>query len=340
MFASKWAERLKPARTPAPASLSRDLLETAAQHASLRVPVVRPTDSAEWARHSLVGQVFDAASHLVVLDGQRFCGVLRLEDLLAAEGETRVSDLMDPDAPVVAPGVDQEIAAWTAVRRGESALAVLDEQGRFTGLIPPARVLEVVLAEHDEDLTRLGGFLKSTSKARAASTEPVERRFLHRLPWLLLGLAGALGAADIVAYFERNLEQTVMLAFFIPGMVYLADAVGTQTETVVVRGLSLGVSLRRMVGRELLAGGAIGIALALIAGLFVWWRWSDPSVALVVGLSLLAACSTATLSAMLLPWWFVKAGKDPAFGSGPLATVLQDLLTIVIYFAIASLVIR
>lgn len=322
-----------------PADARQDLLETAAQHASSRVPVVRPTDSADSARRSLVGQSYDAASHLVVLDGERFCGLLRLEDLLAADADTPVSLLMDPDAPVVAPGVDQEIAAWTAVRRGESALAVLDEQGRFTGLIPPARLLEVVLAEHDEDLARLGGFLKSTSSARGASTEPFERRFIHRLPWLLLGLAGALGAADIVSYFERTLEQTVMLAFFIPSMVYLADAVGTQTETVVVRGLSVGVPLRRMVARELLAGAAIGVVLALMAGLFVWWRWNDASVALVVGLSLLAACSTATLAAMLLPWLFVKAGKDPAFGSGPLATVIQDLLTIVIYFAIASVVI-
>lgn len=317
----------------------RGLLETAAQHATRQVPVVGPDDSAAQARAALVGRSFDAAGHLVVLDGERFRGVLRLEDLLVAADDAPVRALMDPQPPVVAPGLDQEIAAWTAVRRGESALVVLDEQGRFRGLIPSARLLEVLLAEHDEDLGRLGGFLRATSQVRAVSTETVERRFVHRLPWLLLGLAGAMGAADLVGYFERNLEQTVMLAFFIPGMVYLADAVGTQTETVVVRGLSVGVPLRHMVGRELIAGGVIGVALALIASVFVWLRWQDPTVALVVGLSLLGACSTATLAAITLPWLFVRAGRDPAFGSGPLATVVQDLLTILIYFAIANLVI-
>jgi len=77
--------------------------------------------------------------------------------------------------------------------------------------------------------------------------EPVERRFQHRLPWLLVGLAGALLAADFVGRFEGHLQETVMLAFFIPGIVYLADAVGTQTETIVVRGLSVGVTMQRVV---------------------------------------------------------------------------------------------
>lgn len=316
------------------------LLETAAHLASNRVPTATPHASAAETLRGLVGKEFDSASHLAVIEGDQFRGVLRLEALLAADDDVTVADLMDSDAPFVAPGVDQEIAAWTAVRHGESALAVTDENGRFVGMIPPVRLLGVLLSEHDEDLTRLGGFIKSASSARSASTEPVERRFVHRLPWLLVGLAGALLAADIVGQFEHNLEQTLKLAFFIPGMVYLADAVGTQTETVVIRGLSVGVAIRRMVVRELLAGAAIGTALAILGGLLIWWRWGDAQVALVVGLALLVACSTATLAAMLLPWLFSKAGRDPAFGSGPLATVIQDLLTIIIYFAIASALIR
>jgi magnesium transporter len=126
------------------------------------------------------------------------------------------------------------------VRHGESALAVVDQQGRFIGLITPHRLLAVLLAEHEEDLSRLGGFLKTTSVARDTTEEPVRRRLWHRLPWLLLGLFGALVAADVVGRFEELLRVQVMLAFFMPGIVYLADAVGTQTETVIVRGLSLG----------------------------------------------------------------------------------------------------
>jgi magnesium transporter len=245
---------------------------------------------------------------------------------------------MDADPPVVAPGIDQEIAAWQAVRHRESALAVVDASGRFVGLIPPHRLLAVLLEEHEEDLARIGGFLKDTAAVRHASEESMPRRVWHRLPWLLLGLAGALVAADLVGWFEAQLRVQVMLAFFLPGIVYLADAVGTQTETVVVRGLSVGVRLRQVVGRELLSGLVIGVALGLIALPLVWWRWGEGALAVGVALSLLAACSTATLAAMSLPWLLDRLGLDPAFGSGPLATVVQDLLSIVIYFAIATAV--
>ena len=81
--------------------------------------------------------------------------------------------------------------------------------------------------------------------ARTASEEPVVKRFWHRVPWLLVGLLGALLAADIVGAYEQQLQANVMLAFFIPGIVYLADAVGTQTEALVIRGLSVGVSIGR-----------------------------------------------------------------------------------------------
>jgi magnesium transporter len=219
-------------------------------------------------------------------------------------------------------------------------LTVVDREGLFVGLIPPHRLLAVLLSEHEEDLSRVGGFTKSTQAARDSSEEPVERRFRHRVPWLLVGLAGALLAADLVGWFEHEIEARLVLAFFIPAIVYLADAVGTQTETIVVRGLSVGVAMRSMFTRELLAGLAIGLALAAFAGPFVWWRWGTTDVALIVGLSVFAACSTATLVAIALPWLFDTFDIDPAFGSGPLATVVQDLLSIVIYFAIAMAVIQ
>lgn len=309
--------------------------ETAAHHVSAEIPKARVNDQAGEFRQSLFGKRFESASHVAVCEGDRFAGIVRIEDLMAAPADAKLGDLMDRDAPVVSSGVDQEIAAWRAVQRGESALTVVGDDRRLLGLIPPHRLLAVLLSEHEEDLSRLGGFLKSASTARASSEEPVERRFWHRLPWLLLGLVGALVAADLVGWFETQLQEQVMLAFFIPGIVYLADAVGTQTETVVVRGLSVGVPLRHMVGRELLAGLVIGLVLGLIAGPVIWWRWGDLNIALCVGLSLFAACSSATLAAMTLPWLLDTWNVDPAFGSGPLATVIQDLASILIYFFIA-----
>jgi magnesium transporter len=312
--------------------------ETAAQHATRDVPLASPDQPIGNVRLMLVGRRYESASHIVVCEGDRFRGVMTVEDVLAAPDDATVESVMDPRAPVVAPGTDQEVAAWHAVRHQESALSVVDGDGRFIGIIPPHRLIEVLLSEHEEDLSRLGGFLRDTSTARRTSEEPAQRRFRHRFPWLMVGLAGAMLAADVVGTFEAQLQINILFAFFVPGIVYLADAVGTQTETIVVRGLSLGVPIRKMVSRELLAGLAIGAALAMIAGPLVWWRWGDSDVAFAVGLSVFAACSTATVAAMALPWLFEKIGFDPAFGSGPLATVVQDLLSIWIYLSITTLV--
>jgi magnesium transporter len=313
--------------------------ETAAEHVSTRVPIVSPAASAREVCRSLVGHRFDTVAEVAVCEDGRLMGLLSIEDLLAAPPEAVVAQLMDPDPPTVAQGLDQEKAAWKAVQHGEVSLAVVDEQGRFLGLIPPQRLLRVLLWEHDEDMARLGGFLHSSAKARTATEEPVARRLWHRLPWLLLGLAGALFSADLVGVFQGLLERNVVLAFFLPGIVYLADAVGTQTETLVIRGLSVGVPLVRVLRRELLTGPLIGAALGLVFFPFALFRWGDADVAMAVALALLAACSTATLTAMTLPWLLHRLGGDPAFGSGPLATVIQDLVSIVIYLVICRAIV-
>jgi magnesium transporter len=243
---------------------------------------------------------------------------------------------MDSDPPAVHPGEDQEVAAWKAVQHREGCLAVVDEDGTFIGLIPPPALIEIFLHEHDEDMARLGGYLRGTSAARSATEEPVVRRFWHKLPWLVLGLIGALLSADIVGAFESHLQENVMLAFFMPGIVYLADAVGTQTETVVVRGLSIGISIRRFALKEVATGVLVGAVLATAFLPIGILRWGDTEVVLAVGLSLWAACSVATVIAMALPALLQAMGRDPAFGSGPLATVIQDMLSIVIYLSIST----
>ena len=313
--------------------------ETAAEHLATRVPTASPSSSVAEIRRSLEGQRFDSAVSVAICDEGRLVGLLTVEELCAAAGDASAAEVMDLDPPVVAPGTDQEIAAWQAVRRGANTLAVVDEQGGFAGLVPPGRLLTVLLWEHEEDMARLGGFLHDTAAARAASEELISRRLLHRLPWLLLGLVGALAAAAIVGAFQRELAENVILAFFIPGIVYMADAVGTQTETLVIRGLSVGIPIRHVVRRELLTGLLVGLVLSLAFFPVALWLWNEQSVAFAVSFSLFAASSTATLVAMVLPWFLSRLGKDPAFGSGPLATVIQDLLSILIYFATASAIV-
>jgi magnesium transporter len=96
------------------------------------------------------------------------------------------------------------------------------------------------------------------------------------------------------------------------------------------------VTVREVARRELATGLAIGLVVAAAFTPFAFVVWGDGRVALAVGLALLASCSIATFVAMLLPWLFQRLGRDPAFGSGPLATVIQDLLSILVYFAVAT----
>jgi magnesium transporter len=303
------------------------------------VPRATGDDTVGQVIAALHGGGFATVAAVAVLDGDRLVGLVRIEDLLAAPAATAIREIMDPSPPAVSHDIDQERAAWTAIHRGDSTVAVVGDDGRFIGLIPPPRLIEILLTEHDEDLARLGGYLRSTGVARQAAEERILRRYWHRLPWLLVGLVGALIAAEVVGAYEARLKTALLLAFFLPGLVYMADAVGTQTETVIVRGLSVGVPIRRVVRRELATGLLVGLTLAAAFIPVGLWRWGDVEVVTAVALSLVAACSIATVIAMALPALLARFGADPAFGSGPLSTVAQDLLTIVIYFAIAQVVV-
>ena len=299
------------------------------------VPRAHPSTPAGEVREDLVGCSPSGAVDLAVCDGDRFVGLVPFERLLAATPDRPVGELAEPTA-VVDRDVDEELAAARLARNGGRSLAIVDDRGRFIGLVSPRQAVAVLLREHDEDVARLGGFLSRTSQARTAAEEPVHRRLWHRLPWLALGLFGAMASAGIVAAFEEQLSRLVLLAFFVPAVVYMADAVGTQTEALVIRGISVGVPGRAIVFRELSTGLVIGILLGAAFFPFAYLIWGDARVAGTVALALLGSTATATLVAMALPYGINRLGRDPAFGAGPLATVIQDLLSILIYFAIAA----
>lgn len=312
----------------------------AAALASDLVPALRPEEHAGEVLLRLNGHRFDSVRDLPVCDmDRRVVGVVRIESLIAADDHVAIGELMDPDPPALTSSATEEVAVWHAVMQGESSLVLVDDDGRLAGVVPPHRLLGVLLREHDEDVARLGGFLASSSSAEHASRESVGRRLVHRLPWLLVGLVGALAAAGLMGGFEERLRSNLTLALFVPGVVYLADAVGTQTEALVIRGLSIGVGIREIAIRELVTGILAGVILGglfLPIGLLIW---GDAAVVAAVAIALAAACATANAVAMVLPGIFDRLSIDPAFGSGPLATVVQDLLSILIYLGVAMLIV-
>ena len=276
---------------------------------------------------------------LAVCEDGRLHGILATADLLHAASDATAGSLARPARTLVQARSRAERAAWLAAHAGSEVVAVEDEDGRFVGLLPAVRLLTLLVREHEIDLARVGGFLSGSRQARTASEEPVTRRVLHRAPWLLLGLLGAVLSARIVSAYQTELEETVAIAFFLPGIVYMADAVGTQTETLVIRGLSVGVSVRQILRLEILTGIVVGLLLSIALFPMAYLITGETDLSLAIAVSLMGSTACATLVAMTLPWLMTRLSFDPAFGSGPLATVIQDLLSILIYFVVVLAVV-
>lgn len=314
-------------------------LPIATDHATANVPVAEPDDTIGVLRRRLLERRYDSVADIPVCRDGRLVGMVKLEVVLAAEESSRVGVLMDAEPPRVGPHLDQEQAAWMMVRHGERSLPVVDTDGRFVGVIPPERMLHTLLQEHEEDLARFSGLLAQGQGVRLVTEERVWHRLRHRLPWLIIGLLGAMVSAWLVRSSEEQLQRTVQLAFFMPAVVYMADAVGTQTEVIAVRGLSVGVHLRRILRKEMLAGLFIGILIGALFLPFTLLVFGEFRVAIAVSLTLTVSATVASVVALVLPWILNRFGRDPAFGSGPLATVIQDLLSIAIYLGLANMIV-
>lgn len=313
--------------------------ETAGRHLVSRVPTGGSGDLVGPARRQLVGGTFDAADSLYVLSADgRLEGIVPITRLLAEPDERPLREIAMTPAPSVLASADQEHVASLAIHHGLTAVPVVDSNGRLLGVVPALAIIDVLRHEHVEDLHRLAGIAREGSMARRAIEAPPIRRARDRLPWLLAGLVGSALATLIVAGFERSLEAKVAIAFFIPGIVYLADAVGTQSEAIAVRGLSLSrMPLSRVIGGEFRTGLLIGAILGLVTFAAIWLWLGDVRLGLAVAIALVVASAAATSIGFALPWLLARMGRDPAFGSGPLATIVQDVLSILIYFATVSL---
>jgi magnesium transporter len=306
------------------------------------VPTARPEETAAAVRERLTGHRYDDASHVFVIapDG-RLLGTVAMADLIGANAAGTIDSLMTSDkCPVVAADTDREQAASIAIRSRGSALAVCDKDGHFVGAVPASALMSILRDEHLEDLHHMVGILGKSEAAKAALTAPPHRRALYRLPWLLVGMAGSALATAMMARFESALAAHIAVAFFVPGIVYLADAVGTQSEVVTVRSLSLtDGKLFQMFSGELATSMLIGATLGALACPLVWLAFGSAALAVTVAVALMVASIVATAVGILLPWLSAKLGYDPALASGPIATVFQDMLSLLTYFLTASVLV-
>ena len=312
--------------------------ETVGAHVVASVLHARPGERVGQVLARLAAEKPSSVELVLVVDAHgRLVGAAPLARVVALDDDDPLEKAIDRNFPRVRPNTDQERAASLALHHGVDALPVVDAEGCALGVMPAQTLLHVLRREHVEDLHVIAGIERESSQARHAIEDPPVRRLRHRMPWLLVGLAGGALATAAMAGFEATFNRQLAVAFFVPAIVYLADAIGTQTEAVAVRGLSLTrAGIGHLLATELRTGLLLGGTLGLISFLPVYFVFGDPRLAAAVSTAILAAGTVAAGLGMLLPWAIARSGRDPAFGSGPLATVIQDVLSLLVYFGVVK----
>lgn len=171
--------------------------------------------------------------------------------------------------------------------------------------------------------------------------ERVDHLIEERVPWLFLGLLGGIIATFIVSKYEAILSADVRLAFFIPIIVYLSGAVGMQTETVLVRELAerKRINFFKYLFKESLVGLGLGLVSGLILGLLAAYWLKSSMIGLTLGLTMLVNLTVAPFLGVFVPRFLYRRHSDPALGSGPVATIIQDLISLLVYFLLAGIII-
>jgi magnesium transporter len=317
--------------------------ETAGAIMSTTIPVCRDTDSCGDALKELAKDIeWDDIHHLyIVNDTQKLLGYVRIAAVVQQPARAPLKQFLKPFPETLSVNDDQETAVFMAVKNDLDATPVIDTKGHLAGAITAKKIIDIMHNEHVEDVLFATGISRSRDtnfiKLASARLIPVLR---SRAPWLVVGAFVGISLGLVSSHFEAALEKTLALAYFIPVVAYIADSVGTQSEAITVRALAtLKINYGTYLLRELTIGFMLGIILGTMGWLGALVIGGDASVALVVGLSLVAASTVATGLAALIPITFKLIGKDPALGSGPIATALQDILSIAIYFAFALLII-
>ena len=275
--------------------------------------------------------VTDASRHLT--------GILSLRDLVVADPEARIGDVMTREVISVSTDTDQEEVARAIQRYDFLAIPVVDREQRLVGIVTVDDVIDVIEQEATRDLYAAGAVQAGDEDDYFQSgLFTVVRR---RVVWLLVLVAANSLTIAVIAREEEILSKVVLLAAFIPLLIDTGGNVGAQSSTVVIRGLStqqLFVNGRRVtVLREALAGLILGLMMLLVVVPWAWQLGGDPVVAWATGISLLAITVLAATAGAALPLLFARLGFDPALMSAPFITTAVDVLGVFIYLRVARL---
>jgi magnesium transporter len=275
----------------------------------------------------------------VVDDRNHLLGVVSLRQLLAVPPSTPLKKIMTTDVISVTTDTDQEEVARQVALYDLLAIPVVDREHKLVGIITVDDVIDVIKEEATEDIFYLAG-VDVDDRTFSSPRSSVRKR----LPWLGVNLGTALVAATVVALFEPTIAAFSFLAVFLPVVAGMGGNAGTQTLTVVVRGLALGeVSWENSRGalfKETLVGLALGVVMGVTAGTVAYLWKANVLLGLVLMASMIINMFVATTTGTLIPLLLKKLGIDPAVASGILLTTFTDVTGFLSFLGLATLLIR
>ena len=265
-------------------------------------------------------------------------GVASLRALATTPSNTLLKDIMVRRVHSVRPETDQEDVAQIVAQYNFLAVPVVDSDERLLGIVTVDDVVDVIREEATEDFLQMAGVGKDREILLKSSWENAK----VRLPWLFASWIGGVVAATVIGSYEHMLESIIALAAFIPVIIGMGGNVGTQSSTIIVRGMATG---RIEIGNELMilvkelkVGLILGILYGVLLGLFANLKFigTNPMLGLVVGLSIACSMLIAVTVGSFTPLILRKLDIDPAIATGPFVTTSIDILGVLFYFAIAG----
>lgn len=317
-------------------------MESAGSLITKNVPTVSASESAKEILGKLAKHEWDSISMVYVLSSENeLIGEIPIKKLVSADDSVKASEMMIKPVVIIHEHEDQERIAIEAIANDLKSMPVRNKEGKFLGAVTAEKIIDVLHEEHLEDFLRSSGIAGRGSKILDLVNASIWDVLKARLPWLIVGLLIGTAASFVVSRFEDVLAQNTALAFFITMVTYMSDSVGTQSETIFIRTQALKqFNVLKYILRELLIGGFIGGLLGSVAGVFAVFISGSVEVGIILGLSLFLSMTSSTVLACITPVVLKWLKKDPAVGSGPFTTAIQDMVSVLIYFSIAMIVLN
>jgi len=269
-------------------------------------------------------------------------GVASLRALATTPANTMLKDIMVKRVHSVRPETDQEDVAQIVAQYNYLAVPVVDGDNYLLGIVTVDDVVDVIREEATEDFLQMAGAGKDREILLKSSWENAK----VRLPWLFASWMGGIVAASVIGAYEHMLENIIALAAFIPIIIGMGGNIGTQSSTIIVRGMATGRieigNELRIFFKELRVGLLLGVLYGIMLGIFANLRFidTDPMLGLVVGLSVSCSMLIAVAVGSFTPLVLRKLDIDPAVATGPFVTTSIDMLGVLFYFVIAGLLLN